>query len=94
MSYTIASQFIRDNLTWLAFMSSQQPLKEPLCGPSVPPLLEKYINYFSVLINGSPQIMLLSLDLQEDLINEERVTISLMFSPKVSRKSGSKFVAP
>ena len=60
-------------------MNSQQPLKEPLCGLSVPPLLEKYIHHFTVLINGSPQIMLLSLDLHEYLINEESITILDVF---------------
>ncbi len=75
-------------------MNSQQPPKEALCSLRITPFLEEYISDFFVLINSSPQIMLLSLDLHQDLINEENIAASLMFSPEVSRKLGTEIVAP
>ncbi len=47
----------------------------------ITPFLKKYIDHLAVLINGPPQIMLLTLDLHEYFINEESITISLMFAP-------------
>jgi len=45
------------------------------------PFLEKHNYYITILINRSPQIMLLPLDLHEYLINEESITIALVISP-------------
>ncbi|MFT6057787.1 MAG: hypothetical protein ACJAY7_001691 [Pseudohongiellaceae bacterium] len=79
VSNTVTSELISDNLSGFAFVLVQQPLKEPLCRLSVPTLLQEHINDFTVLINGSPQVMECSLNLHEHLMNEERVTITLMF---------------
>lgn len=93
MSHTVTSGFIRDNLSGFAKMLLQESLKETLRGLSISPFLEKYINNFTVLINSPPQIMLLSLNLHEDFINEEGITVSLMFSPQSPRIFRSKLVA-
>jgi hypothetical protein len=52
--HVIASQFIRDDLPALASMFTKQTFKEALCGLCISPLLQGYINYFTVLVNGSP----------------------------------------
>jgi hypothetical protein len=80
MSHPVTSQFISDNLSRLAFVFTQQPLKETLCGLSITPLLKKYVYHFTILIDSSPQVKALILDLLEDFINEERIAISLMLS--------------
>ena len=36
--------------------------------------LKEYINHLAILVYGSPQVMLFSVDLDEDLIDEERIT--------------------
>ena len=81
MSHVVAAQFVRDNLTWFAVMFTQESLKKALCGLSITPLLQVYIDDFTVLIYGSPQVVPLTLDLHEYLINEERIAIPLMLSP-------------
>ena len=80
MSHVEASQFIRDNLPGLTSMILQESLKESLCALSITPLLQEYINYFTILINGPLQIILLPANLNEHFINEESITIPLMFS--------------
>jgi len=80
MSHVVASQFIRDNLPGLTSMILQESLKESLCALSITPLLQDYINYFTILINGPLQIILLPANLNEHFINEESITIPLMFS--------------
>ena len=80
MSHLAASQFIRDNLPGLTSVILQESLKEALCALSITPLLQEYINYFTILINGPLQIILLPANLNEHFINEESITIPLMFS--------------
>ena len=80
MSNTITPQLIGHYFPRFAFMNSQQPLKEALCRPDITSFLEKHINYFTVLIIRSPQIVLLPLNLHKDLINEEGVAESLVIS--------------
>jgi hypothetical protein len=54
MGYVIAPQFIRDNLSGLASVFLQYPLKEAFSGFAIPTLLQKYIHHFTILVNGSP----------------------------------------
>jgi len=42
--------------------------------------LQENINHFTILIHRSPQIILLSVDFDEDLINVERITITSVLS--------------
>ncbi|MFT6056477.1 MAG: hypothetical protein ACJAS2_000752 [Pseudohongiellaceae bacterium] len=75
-------------------MLLQESLKEPLCGLSISPLLQEYINHLTILINGSPQVMLLTMDRHEDFIIEERISISLMFSSQPLSILRPELVAP
>jgi hypothetical protein len=56
--------------------------------------LKKYINHFTVLVNGSPQVVPLTLDLHEHLVNVERVSISVVLSSQSSRKLRAELIAP
>jgi len=64
------------------------------CDLPVRSFLRAHVKHIIILINGSPQILLLSMDLNEDLINEKCVTISLMFSPKSKGVLRPEFVSP
>ncbi len=80
MSDWIASHLVRDDLPGFAPMGSQQTLEEALGRGSIPPFLQVYINHFAILVNSSPEIMLFAIDLYEDFIDEEGITIATMFS--------------
>jgi hypothetical protein len=64
------------------------------CGIPVSARLQKHINHFSVLVDRTPQIVLLTPDLHEDFINEESVALAWMFSPESPGVPGSKLDAP
>jgi hypothetical protein len=94
MSDAVATQFIRDDLASLALMLSQSPLEETLRGLSITPVSHEYINHFTILVSGPPQIMLLSMDLNEHLINEESINVALVFSSKTLGIFRTKLITP
>jgi hypothetical protein len=55
MRNTIASQFVRHNLSRFAIVVFQQSLEEPLSSRSVTACLEKHIDHLAILVNSSPQ---------------------------------------
>jgi hypothetical protein len=80
MCHTIASQFVRDNFPRLTLVFLDYSFEESLCGISTTLLLKEYINDFSILIHSAPEIMLFTVNLDKNLINEKRITVSLMSS--------------
>jgi hypothetical protein len=75
-------------------MLPQQPLKEALCSLTITSLLKKYVHHFTILIDRSPQVMLLTMDLHKDLINEERIAVALMLSSQSLGVLRSELIAP
>ena len=76
------------------------PSKTHCCHP-IPPGLQEYINHFTILIDDSPQIMLLAVDFDEYFVDVEGVAITSVISfqaagidsteldtPKADRLSG------
>jgi hypothetical protein len=47
---------------------------------TIPPSLKIHINHLAILIDSSPQVILLAIDLHEDFIDEEGIIVALMFS--------------
>jgi hypothetical protein len=79
MCDTIAPQFIRHYLPGFVLMYLQEPFKESLCGRTISSFLEKHINNFTILINRSPEVMLFTINPDENLVNEKCITISPVF---------------
>ncbi len=77
----IASQFIRHNFPRFTAMSSEQTFEESLCRCPITARLQKYINNVTVLVNGSPQIVLLPVYLHENFIYVECVSITCEVDP-------------
>lgn len=71
-------------------MRPEQPPEEPLSFSTIALGLENYINYVAVLVDGSPQIMLITIYLDEDLVDEEGVTVAPVFSLKAARLNGTE----
>ncbi|MFT7246825.1 MAG: hypothetical protein ACI82A_004205 [Candidatus Azotimanducaceae bacterium] len=61
-------------------MTSQQPLEEPFCRGSISSCLQKHINNLTILIDCAPQIMLLTIYLNEHFIDIESITKPSMLS--------------
>jgi hypothetical protein len=60
--------------------SDKQAPEEPLGSRTIASRLKKYINDLAILVNGPPQIMLLTVDFDEDFINIEGIAIASMLS--------------
>ena len=56
-------------------MVSQQALEKPCGCCTITLCLKIHINHFSILVHGSPQVMLLAVDLHKDFIDEARRAI-------------------
>jgi hypothetical protein len=81
MSNAVASQLIRYGLTWLIPVTFEQSCEEALGGLATSACLQKYINDFAILIDRAPQILLLTLDLHEYLVEEKRFAVVSVGAP-------------
>ena len=75
-------------------MVFQYAFEEALSGRSVTPSLQKNIDYFSILIDGAPQIVLDAADLDEDFIDKERIPETLVSTLQTPGVFRTKLVAP
>ena len=82
MCYTIASQFVCHYLPRMVAMSLEQAPEEAFGGIAIPAALQIHIDHFAILVDRSPQILLSTLNLYEDLINVERVTKTRVTPPQ------------
>lgn len=80
MSDAIATQLIGHDLSRLSTVTSQKPSEEPLRRSPIPSDPQKYINNRTILIDSSPQIMLLASNLHKDFVHVESITKPSMLS--------------
>jgi hypothetical protein len=78
----VASQLIRYQPPWFACLTFQQPAKEALGRTLIATGLNKNIDHVAVLVNGAPEILLLTLDIHEEFIQMPNVAQSALSSPE------------
>ena len=64
----VASQFVGNDLYWFGTLATQELLKESFCGALITMRLDEDVDHVAVLIHGTPQILLLAIDANKDLI--------------------------
>jgi len=94
MGNAITFQLVRHNRSRRLTMRLQQPFEEFLNCNAVATALQKHIDDFSILVDGSPQIVLDTTDLDENLVDIESVAETLVPAPQSSCILRSKFIAP
>ncbi len=94
MRDAVTSQLIRDNLPRFTAMLSNQPFEKPPGSCAVASCLQKHIDYLTILVNGSPQVLLPTLDLHEHLVDKKCISKSLMSTLQPLGISSSKLVTP
>ena len=70
MRSRVASEFVGDKPPRRSALLLEKPTKEPGRGCLVPPFLDQDIQDLSILINGSKQIVLPSVDPNKDFIDK------------------------
>jgi hypothetical protein len=68
MRHTAALQAIGDDPPRLVLETRHQTLEEAIGGHSIAPILDQDVEYNTVLIDCAPEILQISVDLQEHLI--------------------------
>jgi hypothetical protein len=74
------AQLIGHDLPGFTAIGSDQTLEEAFSSGTISLCLEINVNYFSVLIDRPPQVVLLSIDLYEHFINVEGIAITTVLS--------------
>ncbi|MFT6958023.1 MAG: hypothetical protein ACJAYC_003039 [Halieaceae bacterium] len=92
--HSITSQLIRHNFPGLPSMTPYQPLEKPPCRSTITSSLEKNIYNFAILVNRSPQVMLLAIDLHKDFVDVERVAEAAVLSFQSASVQCSELYAP
>ena len=82
-------------------MPSYQSAEKPLGCAGVTPVVEKNVNDIAILVDGAPQVMLFTSDLDEDFIDKECVSIAGVIAaqalgnlrPKLDASEADRFTA-
>jgi hypothetical protein len=91
---TIALQLVGDDPEWLLALTAQQSAKEPLGCTLIAAGLQQNIDDITILIDGTPKILLLAVDSDEEFVQIPSITEASPFLLKTSRIVGSEFPAP
>jgi hypothetical protein len=67
-SRRVASQFVSNDLQWFGTLATQESSKESLCRTLITMRLNQNIEDVAILIHGTPEILLLAIDSNKDLI--------------------------
>jgi hypothetical protein len=70
----VASQFVGNDPQWFGTLATPEFLKESLCGALITLRLDQNVDHVAVLIHGAPQISLMAIDSNEDVIQVPVVT--------------------
>ena len=91
---SVALQFVGDDPEWLLALTAQQSAKEPLGCTLIAARLQQNINDITILIHGTPKILLLAVDFDEEFVQIPGITEAALFLLKTSGIVGSEFPAP
>ena len=91
---SIALQLVGDDPEWLLALTAQQSAKEPLGCMLIAARLQQNIDDITVLIHGTPKILLLAVDSDEEFVQIPGITEASLFLLKTSGIVGSEFPAP
>ena len=80
MCHSITTQFVGNDFPGFAAIVSYKAPEESLRCCAIPLCLQVDINHLAILVNSTPQLMLLTVDLNEDFIDVVRATVTTVRS--------------
>ena len=92
--YPIASELVADEAARLHTLALQQLAEEPSGSGGVSSTLDEDVEDISILVNGTPQVVSLASDADEDLVEEPGVPESTLPPPYLDRVPRSELRAP
>ena len=94
MRDVVAGELIGNDAAGFCFGGLEDPSEEPFRCGSVAFLRQISVDNLTVLVDGSPQLVLCTADFNEDFIDEERVTEACMSPAQWLRVVRAKLLAP
>src|SRR5215472_10249979 len=91
---SIAFQLVGDDPEWLLALTAQQSAKEPLGCTLIAARLQQNIDDITILIHGTPKILLPAVDSDEEFVQIPGITETTLFLLQTSGIVGSEFPAP
>ena len=90
----VASQFVGNDPPWFSALAPQESSKESFCGVLITMPLDQDIDHVAVLIHGAPQILLLAVDSNEDLVQVPVIAESTLSSLQFRSVARTELPAP
>src|SRR5215831_4115404 len=90
---SIAFQLVGDDPEWLLALTAQQSAKEPLGCTLMAARLQQNIDDITILIHGTPKILLPAVDSDEEFVQIPGITEASLFLLKTSGIVGPEFPA-
>ena len=90
----VAGELVRNDAAGFCFGGLEDPSEEPFRCGSVAFLRQISVDNLTVLVDGSPQLVLCTADFNDDFIDEERVTEACMAPAQSLRVFRAKLPAP
>ena len=94
MGNPITAQFVGDDFPGLGYTTAYQSTEKPLGSTRIPATLQKNIYGIPILLDRPPQIMLFAPELEEDLVDMERVAEAPMLATQPIGKFSPELDAP
>ena len=91
---SIALQLVGHDPEWFLALTAQQSAKESLGCKLIAARLQQNLDDITVLIHGTPKILLLAVDSDEEFVQIPGVTEAPLFLFQTSGIVGSEFPAP
>lgn len=94
VGHRVTCQPVCHDRSRLATETREQVPEEAPGGRCVPSLLKQHVDDFTVLVDGPPELPVLTPDPDEDLVHEDGVSVASVTTPQPLGVTGSKLVAP
>ena len=91
---TVAPELVGDQPPGFATLTLEQLSKEALCGAPITTRLDEDVDHIAVLVDGTPEILTLALDADEELVQVPRIAQSPFSPPQCPRVLGADLSAP
>ena len=94
MGDTVATQLVGHETRWFLSLTLQEfPKESPCCAP-VPAGLDEEVDQVTILIHGAPQILVLTVDRDEDFVQEPRIAKATLLALQPPGLVGAELPAP
>ncbi len=91
---SVAPELVGDQPPGLAALCLQQPVEEALCGPAIATWLDEDVDHIAVLVDGTPEIVPLTPDGDEELVQVPRVAQSTLSPLEPAGVLGAELPTP